>query len=190
MRRAKKYSKLDSLDLLGGMKVTPWLWTQLHDLFDTDDGSLPEVRVDYSDTTAMVTEYALLRERAVDALTQNPHFWSNVHKEERPLDSVSNPAALVASGEAAPFHVVFGGIRFCGVTIPDVGVFVFPDELVLDYRMGSPWGPKELEAFFQLLVELSAFDPQTSLSLEDGVLAEVVARFQQARRRYRAEHAA
>jgi hypothetical protein len=102
---------------------------------------------------------------------------------------VSNAAALVASGEAEAFHVVFGGLHFRDTTIPDLGVFVFPDQLALDYRMGPAWGPKELEALFQLLDELTALDPRATLTLEEGVLPDVVARFQTARRRWAAGHA-
>jgi len=170
------------------MNVTSWLWNQLHDLFDADDGSLPEVRVDYRDSAATVSGYALLRGRAARVVSDNAYFWSKTH-ECRPLDSVSNAAALVVSGEAEAFHVVLGGILSRSVAIPDLGVFVFPDQLALDYRMGPAWGPKELEALFGLLGELASLDPDASLSLEEGVLPDVVVRFQNAWRRWSAEHA-
>jgi hypothetical protein len=112
-------------------------------------------------------------------VTSNPCFWSKTDDAERPLDSVPNAAAMVVSGEAEAFHVVFGGIQSGSVAIPDIGVFVFPDQLCLDYRMGTAWGPHELEALFALLAELTALDPQASLSLEEGVLAEVADRFHQ-----------
>ena len=105
------------------------------------------------------------------------------------MDPVSNAAALVVSGEAEAFHLVLGGLQSQAVTIPDLGVFVFPDQLALDYRVGPAWGPSEVEAFFRLLGELAALDQQASLSLEEGVLADVVARFQNAWRRWVAEHA-
>ena len=168
------------------MKSTPWLWSELHDFFDTDDGSLPEVRVAYSDTGATIAAYALLRERAAQVVTENPYFWSKTHHADRPLDSVPNAAVLVASGEATAFHVVLGGIRSRGVNIPDLGVFVFPAQIALDYRMGPAWGPRELEALFELLAELMSLDPQASLSLEEGALPEVVARFQKTWHRWAA----
>lgn len=171
------------------MVLTPWLWSELRDLFDLDDGSLPEVHVDYRDSAATVSGYALLRGRAARVVSDKAYFWSKTHDVERPLDSVSNAAALVVSGEAEAFHVVFGGIQFGSVDIPDLGVFVFPDQLSLDYRMGPAWGPSQLEAFFELLGELASLDPDASLSLEEGVLPDVVARFESAWRRWSAEHA-
>jgi hypothetical protein len=155
------------------------LWAELHDLFDTDDGSLPEVRVNYCNPMATIAGYDLLRKRANQIVTANPSFWSKMEDVERPLDSVPNAAFLVVSGEAEAFHVVLGGIQSCGVAIPDIGVFVLPHRLCLDYRMGTTWGPGELEAFFALLAELMALDPQASISLEEGVLPEVAVRFQQ-----------
>ena len=98
----------------------------------------------------------------------------------------ANAAALVVSGEAEAFHVVFGGIQAGGVTIPDLGVFVVRGLLELDFRMGRPaWGPSELQALFELLAELTALDPRVSLSLEGGVRAEAAARFQHAWHRWR-----
>ncbi|MFK8185859.1 MAG: hypothetical protein AB8B99_20980 [Phormidesmis sp.] len=171
------------------MNLTPWLWNELRDLFDTDDGSLPEIRIDYRDSAAAVSGYALLRGRAARIVSEKPYFWSKTYDAERPLDSVYNAAALVVSGEAEAFHVVFGGIQSSSVTIPDLGIFVFPDQLALDYRMGPDWGPSELEAFFGLLGELASLDPYASLSLEEGVLPDVTARFQNAWRRWSAKHA-
>jgi hypothetical protein len=159
------------------MPVASWLWTELRDLFETDDCSLPEVRVDYTDPEATIRGYALLRKSAHRVLPET-------------LDSVSNAAALVVSREAEVFHAVFQGIQSQGVTLPDLGAFVFPDQLALDYRMGAEWGPAKVEAFFGLLSALAGFDPHTSLSLEEGVLPEVLARFHAAWRRYIEEHAA
>jgi hypothetical protein len=164
------------------------LWSELHDLFDTDDGSLPEVRVDFTRRDGVTLGYALLRSRA-GSLVGKASFWSKTRNEECLLDSVSNAAALVTSGEAEAFHVVLGGIQSRGVTIPDLGVFVFEDQLALDYRMGAPWGPGELHALFELLADLTRLDPGASLSLEPGMFLDVVARFQNAWQRWNADQA-
>jgi hypothetical protein len=164
-----------------------WLWDDLRDLFDTDDGSLPEIRVNYSDCSATVAGYALLRERAARIVSERASLWSNTQSTSLPVDSVPNAAALVVSGEAASFHVVLGGIQSQGVTIPDLGVFVFSDQLALDYRMGPDWGARELRALFALLAELAALDPQASVSHWDTDAAD---RFKASWRRWAAEHVA
>ena len=172
------------------MKPTSWRWAKLHDLFDTDDGSLPEIHVNYATRAATVSGYDLLRRRAARVVTEKPYFWSKAHDAECALDSVSNAAAFVVTGEAEPFHVVLGGIQTRSTTIPDLGVFVFPNQLAMDYRMGPAWGASALEALFQVLVELVAFDPSATVSLEENVVTSVAARFQTAWGRWASEHAA
>ena len=171
------------------MEPISHIWMQLHDLFDTDDGSLPEIHITYANGKATSAGYGLLRSRAATIVSENPTFYSRVHETEQPLDSVSNAAASVVAGEAEAFHVVFGGIAARGTTIPDLGVFVFPDQLALDYRMGPDWGSDELEALFGLLLELTSLDGDAAVSLEESVIAEVAQRFQEVWRRWVAENA-
>jgi hypothetical protein len=170
--------------------MTHWLWNELRDRFGTDDGSLPEVRVDYCDSAAVVSGYALLRRCAARVVRPDGYHGSKTHEVECPKDTVSSAAARVVAGEAEAFHVVLGGIRWGNVVIPDLGVFVFQEQLVLDYRMGPAWGPKELDAFFALLRELVSLEPGASLSLEEAVPARVATRFHDAWRRWSAEHVA
>ncbi|AKJ27087.1 hypothetical protein AAW51_0396 [Caldimonas brevitalea] len=63
---------------------------------------------------------------------------------------------LVVSREAEAFHLVLGGMRMAGVTLPDLGVFVQPGGVTLDYPMGSEWGEMQIEAFVKLLRLLTA----------------------------------
>lgn len=82
-------------------------------------------------------------------------------------------------GEAASLLVVLGGIQSQGATTPHLGVVVFQDQLALDYRIGNSWTFTVLDAFFRLLLDLSALDEKPSLSIEDGIAAKVESRFQQ-----------
>jgi hypothetical protein len=88
------------------------LWNDLHDLFEPDDGSLPEIRVNFVEFGSVASGFALLRKLAVrDVTVGGSNFWSKVHGEERPVNSVPNAAALVVSGEAEAFHVVLASGR-------------------------------------------------------------------------------
>ncbi len=164
--------------------MSTWLWDELHEFFDTDDGSLPEVHMNYSDPHAVVRGFALLQDRSLETMHEDQRFWSKADEEALPVNSVPNAAALVVSGEAEAFHVVMDDIRCGDVTLPDLGVFVFDDQICLDFRMGAHWGPVELGGFFGLLADLAALDPEASLSLEDYVLLEVVERFRGAFERF------
>jgi hypothetical protein len=172
------------------MRTESWLWDLLHDLFETDDGSLPEIRVNYCDAGAVVAGYELLRNRASEF--EGSEFGTIELKDRgaRELRLVDRPASLVVSQAAEPFHSVFSGLSVDGTLLPDLGVFVFADQITIDYRMGAEWGPTQVEALFFLLEELRFPDPRSVLSLEEGVLERVARRFRNAWGRYAHEHAA
>jgi hypothetical protein len=165
-----------------------WLWAELHDHFDTDDGSLPEVRVDFADKRAVIIAFAELRGRGQDVTHGGSTFWSLTDSKASPLDSVPNAAALVVAGEAEPFHFVLRGIEMSGVRLPDLGVWVFDDQIAIDYRMGPEWRSAQLRALFHLLMELSRSDPKASVTLDPKTLAEVADRFQACWSRFVSEH--
>ena len=126
------------------------LWDQVGACFDTDDGSLPGIEVSKLSPDELAAIYAMLRSRS-HVEGDPPEFWSTVEEASRPVDSVPNAAALVASGQAEAFHMLIAGLVASGVPLPPIGVFVWPDTIELDYRMGSDWGPPQVAGFFELL---------------------------------------
>ncbi len=159
-----------------------WLWDELRDQFEVDDGGLYDIRVDFAEARCLVAAFRLLRDRGV--LNPGATFWSVSEQRDVPVPEVEDAAALVVAREAEPFHVVFSGLGANGVAIPDLGAFVFQEQLALDYRMGPEWNPATLQGLFHLLLELSAPDPGAKLSLEEGVLPEVASRFDRCWRRF------
>jgi hypothetical protein len=167
-----------------------WHWQDVRDLFEVDDGSLPQIRITYKDKWAAAMAYALLRKRAARIASRAAYFWSNERGEEVPLDAVPNAAKLVVTGEAGPFHVVLSGIESQGAVIPDLGVFVFSDQLVLDYRMGPQWSEREVLGLFELLLALASLDPNAVVLLKDYGQREVRNNFSKAWQHWRAERGA
>jgi hypothetical protein len=167
-----------------------WLWTELHDHFDTDDGSLPEVRVEFADKRAVFTAFAELRARGQDVTHGGSTFWSVTDSKDCPLDSVPNAAALVVSGEAEPFHFVLRDIDMSGVRLPDLGVWVCDDQIAIDYRMGTGWRSTTVRALFELLLAIAQLDPETSVRLDPKVLPDVAERFNTCWSRFLAERRA
>ena len=157
-------------------RVTSLIWEELGDLFESDDGSLGEIRVDYLDSGATARGYALLQRRAADFVPG----WSNIDAGLGALDAVPRASALSVGVELDAFHVRFSGLQSRGTSLPVLGVFVFPHQLAIDYQMGPHWGERELSALFELLRDLTSLDPKASLSLEEGVVPDVAARFQNA----------
>jgi hypothetical protein len=79
-------------------------------------------------------------------------------------------------------------IEMNGVRLPDLGVWVFDDQIAIDYRMGPEWRSGQLRTFFQLLMELSRSDPKACVTLDPKTLAEVANRFQACWSRFVSEH--
>ncbi|WP_337176770.1 hypothetical protein [Paludisphaera sp.] len=146
-------------------------WKKLRSLFDTDDGSLPEIRLAGLSRDGVARVFDLIRSRAT--LDSDAVFWHRALDREELLGAHRDPAGMVASGEAEPFHFVASGISAGGTILPDLGVFVFSDEVALDYRMGPEWGEAELGALFELLRILTAAAPEARVELDDHGLPEV-----------------
>jgi hypothetical protein len=140
------------------------LWHTFHSLFDTNDGSLPEIDIDHLSPAGLASIWMYLRTAAA-GYAGDAWFWHNGTERETPLDSVANVAQLVVTGEAEPFHTVLQGISYFGAGIPDLGVFVFQDSISLDYRMGADWSAANLTALFELLHQIQHIDPNADISL-------------------------
>lgn len=125
--------------------------------FKTDDGSLPTIRITNLSADGVASIYAMLRQRS-RIVSDTPEFWSLIEEVARPVDSVPNAAALVASGKAEPFHIAVGGLVSLDVELPILGVFVWQEGVEIDYRMGQEWGPSQVGGFFELLRNCCALD--------------------------------
>jgi hypothetical protein len=160
------------------------LWNKLHDLFDSDDGGLPDIEILNLSEQGVKDIWVYLRQSAA-GLAGDPWLWHNEMDQSIPVESVPNAAELVVSGEAAGFHVVLEGICFKGAVVPDLGVFVFPSAICLDYRMGPEWTSAKLEALFELLHQLQRIDSGAVITLPDVCTAEARKRFAMALAEYR-----
>ena len=122
--------------------------------FETDDGSLPEIEVTFSDSSQMLLAFQHLHDRGAQNVTADGgYLWLTESQADVPFSGPES-AALVVSGAAEAFHVVLGGIAGSDQKIPNLGVFVFTDTLAFDYRMGSDWGSQEIQSLLALLCQL------------------------------------
>ena len=160
------------------------LWNNLHDMFDTDDGALPDIYVLNLSGQGVKDIWAYLRQSAV-GLVGDASFWHIAMGQSIPVDSLPNAAELVVSREAESFHAVLRGISFDGAVIPDLGVFVFPDAIYLDYRMGPEWGPTHLKSLFELLNQLQQLDREAVVTLPEECTPQARKRFATAFADYR-----
>jgi hypothetical protein len=168
--------------------VSECLWQQVGECFDTDDGSLPGIVIDKLSPEGVAAVYWMLRQRSRMA-TDSPEFWSRDKAASLSVDSVPNAAALVAAGQAEPFHHCIAGVIAAGRELPVLGVFVWPDAVELDYRMGCEWGPDQVAGFFELLRECCALDPAAIIVPAEFVGPPYPDRFMQAWSAYLSKHA-
>jgi hypothetical protein len=162
-------------------------WDRLRWLFDTDDGALYDIRLTSLDESGVAAAFEFVRSRS--AVTPDALFWHTGLERDQRVADYPDAARLVVRGVADPFHVLAPGLEFAGTVIPDLGVFVWPDEVTLDYRMGPEWGRPQLLALFELLRQLAAMTGG-SVSLGRHVLPNVDAQFVSEWQAYCAECAA
>lgn len=131
-------------------------WQKLLPAFRLNDGSLPEIQLLNLSGEEVIYGYNFIRVRSARISSTGHYFWSKVEACEISFSINENPATLVVSGMAEPFHVCFDGTRsLSDKTIPELGVFVFPDSLALDYRPDDKWDMVTLKAFFEIISTLS-----------------------------------
>lgn len=127
---------------------------ELTDYFTIDDGSLPEIEVRFLTDDGVVKGLSYLFSLgARDVSAGGASIWMKGSDENRPFEGLGD-AELVIAGTAEAFHLVLDNIECAGRPIPALGVLVLPDQLVLDYRMGSEWGPNEIHTFLVMLSHL------------------------------------
>lgn len=134
--------------------------------FSTDDGSLPDINLDFGEAPIAGDAYAMIQARATHLVSTGAYYWSKSGQEECPIKYGDNPAIEYLRGEAESIHVVFGGLRSSADSpIPDLGVFILgPGYVALDYRMGQEWNEAAIIGLFELLRDLSCLAREVQIT--------------------------
>jgi len=123
--------------------------------FDTDDGSLPEIEVEFDSPESVVDAFEFLFScGAVDITADGGCKLWNVRQDREISFAGPEDARELLSGDVRQFHIVLGEVSCGGPTIPAIGVSVYPTGLTIDYRMGAEWGSTQIESLVLLLREL------------------------------------
>jgi hypothetical protein len=137
---------------------------KLIDYFETDDGSLPEIEVRFSEPSHIVKAFThLFTLGASNHSANEAMLWMRASQSAVPFTGPED-AAFVTSGEAESLQMLLSGINCAGCRLPDLGVFVGVNELILDYRMGPDWGHPQLDGLIALLRDLQALGGEVSVS--------------------------
>lgn len=129
--------------------------TEALSVLKEDDGSLPELRVPIELSTADQV-YAYLKSRSSGFSHRKATYWSAALSQDVEIQWLASASELIRLAESQSFHVVLGGVRSeTGNAVPDLGVFMSANELILDYRMGSQWSEHAVVGLFEILSSLS-----------------------------------
>ncbi|MBF0499815.1 MAG: hypothetical protein HQM09_06765 [Candidatus Riflebacteria bacterium] len=164
------------------------LWEALHDMFDTDDGSYPEILISRLNGAEIIKGYSLIREKS-KFLVGSPCFTNRHDGREKKIDSVPNAAEVVVSGAAEPFHFLVRHITTDEGIVPELGVFVFDNAIALDYQPGKQWNASALAGFFHLMSSLVRCGEKAIVTHEESIPPLARQRFDIAFSRYLREMA-
>jgi hypothetical protein len=140
-------------------------------LLQENDGSLPDINLNFHGSAVVAEVYSYLQDRATHFAAAKPCYWSVSRQQDVQIEYGDTPALEFLEGEAEPFHVVFSGVRaISGKEIPDLGVFILESDFVgIDYRMGNNWTVEALEGLFEILYDLSNLSTRMTVTHEGNI---------------------
>jgi len=79
--------------------------------FENDDGSLPEIEVEFSSAESLLCAFSYIFDLGAENIAVNgSYLWLRKERREEPFSGPKD-AALVTDGKADSFHVVLGSIK-------------------------------------------------------------------------------
>ena len=91
---------------------------------------------------------------------KNTQLWHIPSESNVKLGQFSCAAEVMLKGEAESFHMLLKEVAFEGVTLPDLGAFIFKDEITLDYRRGSEWSDQAIRTFLTFISKVVTPRPE------------------------------
>ena len=142
-------------------------WKIARQNFTDDDGSLPGVEFRNLLPSSVRSLVNYFRQNG-ELTSVDAHLWHNQLQADVMVSEVDDPAGLVVSGIAAPFTCCFQLPPEGDNRIPELGLFVFQNDVEIFYRMGADWNHGNVDAFFRLLAYLKSLAPEAIVESADG----------------------
>ncbi|MCQ4165264.1 hypothetical protein [Tahibacter harae] len=130
----------------------------LRELMHGDDGSLPDIFIDFGGEALAAEAYALIQSCAVPATGILGHIWCQARGRDFDIHHGENPAALLLTGDADPFHVSYDALHAPnGAALPGLGVYLDAPELIsVNYRRGADWTDTAIMGLFSLVEKVAS----------------------------------
>ncbi|MFZ5952382.1 MAG: hypothetical protein ACOYXC_16900 [Candidatus Rifleibacteriota bacterium] len=146
-----------------------WLYQQTSVFFSRDDGSYPEICVCNLNPDQVIRAYKLIR-KFCGFVVGRPRFFNREQACEMALDEIGCAAELVTDSRAQPFHFMVRNLKFGkDWQIHELGVFVMPNAIALDYVKGPAWGELEIESLLVLIMLIIRNSPESFVRLEEEI---------------------
>lgn len=131
-----------------------------------DDGSLPEIVIDFGGEAVAATAYSLIQAHAAPETRVLGHFWCQARGRDFDIHYGENPAQLLLTGDADPFHVSYTAVHAPnGTVISDLGIsFDTPDRISLNYRRGEAWSEAAILGLFSLVEKITSLTSNARLA--------------------------
>ncbi|QGW83793.1 hypothetical protein [Variovorax paradoxus] len=140
--------------------MSPWL--QIADLFDKDDGSLPDIFVDNLSPEQIEQVYDWVMSQCV--VVGDPSAWHVTEQKDIPLRAVPAPAKAFVNGEIETFRHGLGGLTIGGCELPLLTVSLeTPTCISFDYRSGPEWNERTITAFLQFVLGIREQAPNARI---------------------------
>jgi hypothetical protein len=159
------------------------LWDKIHDFFDKDDGTYPEICLCNLTPASIVNGYNFIRKNG-GFLVGGPRFLNAEQGCEMGLDEVEDASQLVVNRKAHPFHFMIRNIRFEDYQIDEIGIFVLDNAIAIDYEKGPFWNEQKITSLMYLINLIMKDSPQSFIRLEEEVPKDDKQRFENAYKEY------
>ena len=144
-------------------------WELLKPYFEPDDGACPEICLLQLKATEVIAIFDDLTARN-PRLVGSPVYLDLTDGTEKPLLGSENPATRVTQRAAEPFHALLQHVKTPIGEVPEIGVFVLPEIIALDYAKGPDWTKETVAAFLCLFLQLLELveTPNISVDSQEG----------------------
>ena len=132
-------------------------WLEVRELFETDDGSLPDIYFENLKPAEIVAIYESVMSRC--SVFGEPTVWSIAEVRDVPLSKYPRPAQAFVEGRIEQFRHGLAELNVNGNVVPQLTISVEPGGISFDYRKGSEWDEQTVSALFVLITELQRIAP-------------------------------
>ncbi len=137
-------------------------WPKLIELFDSEDGSLPDVFIDELSGDQVCSIYSWIMSQAT--IYDEPTLWHNAEGKSLPIKSIEQPARAVVSGDVVQFRHGLTNLQIAGVELLGLTICISSDQISFDYQTGDDWDAPQVAAFLELLAGVIRLAPEATIT--------------------------